>query len=250
MCSYVALDDICDNDCQKEKPEITIQRNSTTSALKIRMKITGVEKDEELNDDYGLDDYDNEEHHTEIVSVQSSGISGLLVTNINQSPLQKNAPSTRARRAVPNNTTSNAPPSIHNPLICIAKGSAILFKIEVNEVNRSLSHYPRYNKDHLFNENDRFDYGHFRLLHSLIRETNKSLTTFINVFNEAGVFVFYDNAEPSREMVVKVSAPGEKCSNSYSNELLPTSSSTLTGHGVAKSEVSNFFPVLTTFNKV
>ena len=246
MCNYVDIDDVCDDNCQTEKPNITIQRNSTTSSLKIRMKSSSVEKDEELSDDYGLFDYDVEEHHTEIVSVQSSGISGLLVTNINQSPLEQNAPSTRSRRAVTSNdTTSNAPPLIHNPFICIAIGSAILFKIEVNEVNRSLSHYPRYNKDHLFNENDRFDYGNFRLLHSLIRETNKSLSTFINLFNEAGVFVFYDNAEPSREMIVKVTAQGEECNNA----LLPTSSNTLTRHGVAKSEVSKFFSVLTTISK-
>lgn len=251
MCHYVPVDDICNDACQSKKPEITIKRNSTTGALIITMKSGRDQKEEELNDDYGFPDNDKDDHHTEIVDVQTSGIYGLVVTEISQSPLQQNVPSTRTRRAATNNDTSPGNnkdvPKIHNPFICMAIESAILFKIKVNEVNRSLSHYPRYNKDHLFNENDRFDYGNFRLLHSLIRETNKSLSTFINVFNQAGVFVFYDNAEPAREMIVKITSQGEKCSG-YNNQILPTSSNILTQYRVSKSEVSTFFSFLTKAN--
>ncbi len=209
----------------------------TTSGNDVKVK--------ELDDDYGVADYDHGEHHTEIVKVQSSGITGVLITDVNQSPFE-NVRSSRVRRAVTNttnnNTTSNSGPGlIHNPFICIGIGSAILFEIEVNEINRSLSHYPRYNKDHLFNENSRFDYGNFRLLHSLIRDTNKSLSTFTNVFTEAGVFVFYDNAEPSREMIVKVTADGERCSDTFTDELLYASPTTLTRYRVAKSDVSTIF---------
>ena len=200
-------------------------------------------KVEELNDDYGVADYDHDAHDTEIVRVQSSGIAGVLITDINQSPIE-NVPSPRVRRAVTNTNNITAPVVIHNPFICIAMGTAILFKIEINEMNRSLSHYPRYNKDHLFNENDKFDYGNFRLLHSLIRDTNKSLSTFANVFSESGVFVFYDNAEPSREMIVKVTAPGERCSEQLTNQILHASPTTLTEYGVAKSKVSTISYVL------
>ena len=249
ICSYDAPDDICDNECSERKPKITIQRNSTSSALYIVMKSADGVKVEELGDDYGIADYDNDEHHTEIVRIQSSGVTGVLITNISQAPLEpvQNIPSGRARRSVTNTTNkgttpkpaiNTSPASIPNPFICIEIGSAILFRVEVNEENRSLSNYPRYNKDHLFNKNDRFDYGNFRLLHSLIRDTNKSLSTFANVFTEAGVFVFYDNGEPLREMIVKVTAEGEKCSEKFSNQLLPASSITLTQYRVAKSEVS------------
>ena len=249
ICKYKPIDEICDDNCKKEKPEISIQRNSTSKALYIITKSTddGVEKAEELNDDYGIYDYDHEKHHTEIVRINSLAITGLIVTSISQSPFEpvQNTPVVRVRRAVTNTTNTNTtsssntvPQEIPNPFICIEIGSAILFRIEVNKVNRSLSHYPRYNKDHLFNRNDKFDYGNFRLLHSLIQDTNKSLSTFTNVFTEAGVFVFYDNAESSREMIVKVTAQGEDCSENSNNEMLPASGITLTKYGVAKSEVS------------
>lgn len=174
---------------------------------------------------------------------------GYLVTKSSQSPLQQapNIPSTPAPRRVRRdvtNTSNNSTTSsdkigiVTNPFMCLEIGSSVLFKVELNKVNRSLSHYPRYNKDHLFNQNDRFDYGNFRLLHSLVQETNKTISLFANVFNEAGVFVFYDSAEPSREIIIKVTKVGEKCSNEQNNELLQTSGAVLTSYRVTKSKVS------------
>ena len=238
----------CNSTCRATKPKITIQRNSTSSALYVITRSDNDVKVQELNDDYGIADYDHDVHDTEIVRVGASGITGVLITDTSQSPFEN--PSPRVRRAV-TNATNTHPVLIHNPFMCIAIGTAILFEIEVNEMSRSLSHYPRYNKDHLFNVNDRFDYGNFRLLHSLIQDTNKSLSTFANVFTEAGVFVFYDNAEPSREMIVKVTAQGEQCSDDQStSQLLHTSSSTLTEYGVAKSKVSGFFRYFGIFDTV
>lgn len=250
MCRYDSLDDKCNSTCMANKPNLTIQRNSTSSAVYIITSVPGVRKSEELRDDYGIADYDHDSHHVELIRMKRSGIIGVLVTDINQSlfeATQDATPSSRLRRDVEsttqNNQSSNAYPevvSIPNPFMCIEMGSAIVFSVEVDAVNRSLSHYPRYNKDHLFNENDRFDYGNFRLLHSLIQDTNKSFSTFTNVFTEAGVFVFYDNAEPSREVIVKVTAQGEKC-NGGENELLPANANVLTQYRVAKSEVSTMF---------
>ena len=184
----------------------------------------------------------------------------MIVTNSSQTPLQPLVSPTpaprRVRRAVSNATSNTSLPTVNqnieripNPFICLEIGSSILFKIELNNQNRSLSHYPRYNKDHLFNQNDRFDYGNFRLLHSLIQDTNKTVPLFANVFAEAGVFVFYDNAEPSHEMIVKVTKQGEKCQDNMDNQLLPSSITTLTGYGVAKSEVNiSYYYVLTIKN--
>lgn len=239
------------------KPQLILQRNATSSVLQLITKPSSssgdyreIQKIDELDEDYGIADYDNDPHHTEIVEVASVGMKGYLVTNTSQSPLEPiiSVPSTQSPRRVRrdiSNTTENRTSNpgnvggiVPNPFLCLEIGSSVLFKIELNAADRSLSHYPRYNKDHLLNQNNQFDYGNFRLLHSLIQDTNKTVSLFANVFTEAGVFVFYDNAEPSREIIVKVTEQGVKCRNRFNNELLPSSTAALTNYGVGKSEVS------------
>lgn len=240
-------DEVCNRTCRERKPNVVLSRDSSSGVLRIVTSSSdGENRTVTLNDDYGIASYDYDQHHCEIVEVSSSGISGIVITSTSQSPIQSEQSGSsgrRVRRSVTNTTANNIAPNqepdkIPSPFICIGMGSAILFQIEINQVNRSLSHYPRYNKDHLLNKNDRFDYGYFRFLHSIVRDTNKSLTTFANVFNQDGVFIFYDNALPTSEMIVKVTGLGEKCSETLNNEMLPVTSLTLTQYRVGKSKVS------------
>lgn len=63
----------------------------------------------------------------------------------------------------------------------------------------------------MFNTNPFFDYGQFRQLHFVIQNTNMSVSFFANVFDEAGVFVFHDNADVMRETIVTVPKLGSSC---------------------------------------
>lgn len=74
----------------------------------------------------------------------------------------------------------------------------LAFKIYLNDTDRSLSNYPVYVKDHLYNDNPDFDYGDFRQLQFLIRDTNVYLSVFMHVFTEPGTYVFVDSQDAAR----------------------------------------------------
>ena len=76
--------------------------------------------------------------------------------------------------------------------------------------------------------------GTFRQLHSLVQESNNSLSYFMHVFTQNGTFVFYDNAEPFREMIVTVKEQGSSCPGSI---LSPTTENVLVELGVSNKEV-------------
>ncbi|EDO39340.1 predicted protein, partial [Nematostella vectensis] len=107
-------------------------------------------------------------------------------------------------------------------------------------INRSLSHYPRYRKNHLFNTNPDFDFGTFRELHSVVTETNKTLSFFVHAFKQAGVFVFYDNAVPMRETVVSVMDIAQECPGNFT--MGPLSEGTLSTLGVGQAQPKNLAP--------
>lgn len=151
-----------------------------------------------------------------------------------QSPQQS---ARRRRRAVGDNSTTATPTNnaIANPTLCLTYGQALTFKIEINPSNRTLSHYPRYRKNHLLNRNDAFDYGNFRQLHSLVRDSNKTLDYFMHVFTQNGTFVFYDNADPFRETIVTVVGRGSICPV---GTISPTTQQVLVTLGVSRHDVS------------
>lgn len=102
-----------------------------------------------------------------------------------------NAPGTHIGRRrllttlVPNNQISNS-------LLCLELNEMVMFKIWINDTDRTQSHYPVYLKDHLFSNNPNFDYGQFLALKNLIETTNVNISTFAFVFTEAGNYVFQD----------------------------------------------------------
>lgn len=190
----------------------------------------------------GVNDHDNDEHDCQFVFVNSQQpVFGWIPKSLEEvsdafqpSPVQS---ARRRRRAVGDNSTS-APPTnnaIANPTLCLTYGQALTFKIEINPQNRTASHYPRYRKNHLLNRNDAFDYGNFRQLHSLVRDSNKTLDFFMHVFTQNGTFVFYDNADPFRETIVTVVERGSSCPTS---SILPTTQQALITLGVSRLEVS------------
>lgn len=81
--------------------------------------------------------------------------------------------------------------------MCVESGEMVIFKILINNTDRSLSHYPKYNKDHLFSTNPTFDYGAFTALSYEVENTNANISSFAHVFDEGGNYVFYDSQDPT-----------------------------------------------------
>lgn len=196
-----------------------------------------------ITQELGVNDHDNEQHSCEFIFFETTqSVQGFVPNSLEEvkSALQQGSqtPARRRRRAVGDNSTTTPPPTtnaIANPTFCLQFGQALTFKIDINTENRSLSHYPRYRKNHLMNRNNEFDYGNFRQLHSLVRESNDSLDYFVHVFTQNGTFVFYDNAEPFRETIVNVVGQGATCGDI---SISPTTEQTLTTLGISSSKVS------------
>ncbi|XP_037064165.1 uncharacterized protein LOC119088440 [Peromyscus leucopus] len=105
----------------------------------------------------------------------------------------------------------NTNPQIPNPVICLAAGDVILFQLHLLAHNRSASHYPMYQRQHLLNSNSHWDSGAFRRLGHLVRETNLSLSGFAHQFLDPGTYVFQDNGKPENIAVVLVKEEGAAC---------------------------------------
>ena len=86
---------------------------------------------------------------------------------------------------------------IENPVICGEIGEMIIFKLLINDTDRTKSHYPVYSKDHLFSTNPNFDYSMFTQLKDTIESTNANISNFAYVFTDSGNFVFYDAQDTS-----------------------------------------------------
>lgn len=190
----------------------------------------------------GVNDHDNDEHDCQFLFVDSQQpVFAWIPQSLDEvsEVFQPSAASSvrRRRRAVGDNTTSAPTTSnaIANPTLCLVYGQAVTFRIEIDAINRTASHYPRYRKNHLLNKNDAFDYGNFRQLHSLVRDSNKTLDFFMHVFTQTGTFVFYDNADPFRETIVTVVERGAGCPTSI---VSPTTEQTLVKLGVSRKDVS------------
>ena len=204
-CPFVSS---CNITCQKTRPLVMVTRGKDNKLrVKFADRSSGVYVSIPIPNEIGISDNDHDDHPAEMLSYGSDGITGVLVKNVEEAKsLQVNGD--RKRRDVGNQETFDR---VQNPTFCLEYGSSLVFKIEINANNRSLSHYPRYRKNHLFNNNTGFDYGSFQRLHLLVQESNQTLQYFAYVFKSEGVMAFYDNAEPLRETYVRVVRRGMAC---------------------------------------
>ena len=168
ICTYTTD---CDTECDKNRAKGKIKRHEEGYTT-MRYEDNGNSESFNITSELGIGDHDNDEHEFEFLFFDSSHkLSAFIprsledVSDVINDRGQSQRPARRRRRAVGDNSTS-APPAagleIANPTICLIPGKALIFKIEINPINRSLSHYPRYRKNHLLNTNDEFDYGMLR----------------------------------------------------------------------------------------
>ena len=93
---------------------------------------------------------------------------------------------------------------ITNPVICINRGSALLFE------GLGPKNYPVYVKDSLLNQNEEnFDYGEFGELANKLK--NGKIKSFIFTFANPGFFVFSDSRNPAKQMCIAVMGDSKKC---------------------------------------
>ncbi|XP_042269345.1 uncharacterized protein LOC121898387 isoform X2 [Thunnus maccoyii] len=132
-------------------------------------------------------------------------------------------------------------PRIPNPVACLSSGDMLIFHLTINHTDRHLSHFPVYQKDHLFNSNPSWDFGAFRRLQILMKQTNFNSTRFAHVFSETGKYVFVDNAVPEWSMVVVVSEEGTEC-DPRAAVFQPMTPAQLVKYGIVKQHRLNLLP--------
>ena len=146
-----------------------------------------------------------------------------------------------SRRRLLQSQTDTTVPGIPNPIICLALEDMIIFRVSINNVNRNLSNYPVYQKDHLFNTNPTYDYSEFRDLLFYVENTAVEISAFAHVFTESGQYVFADAQVSQWEVIVSVQAPGAACDTTKS-VVQPSSTSNLNIQNVKKQEAMNEEP--------
>ncbi|KAM7321322.1 hypothetical protein ACRRTK_019414 [Alexandromys fortis] len=238
---YVSAEELCDIRCLANAPQLSlswdpgkeltlsvksnngdsIQKVSIQEVSLLRGSVQGVNLlrgsiQEELLETLGPDMQFPGSARVYLVQFGPHGTFGFIISRVDMliSLLQGTAvPSlwVQRHRRTTGRKRFSIDSQIPNPVICLAAGDVILFQLHLLPHNRSASHYPMYQRQHLLNTNSHWDSGAFRRLGHLVRETNLSLSRFAHQFLDPGTYVFQDNGKPENIAVVSVKEEGAAC---------------------------------------
>lgn len=225
-------DDVCDASCQKDLGTVTftsgslVARSSAGATAKYgqdgymggelkcvaadtsNCQVSSLGKDPETGDylaTYEPEDGIKEAEYDALVKQTSSGNSTDGESATRRRRRLYNGKDIRfMQEATEEETALASEQNVLNPVVCIVKHAALLFG------GVSASNYPVYVKDSLLNTNPDFDYSAFLTLRDDL-ETGAEYTSFVHVFNEAGIFVFADSSNAEKVTVVAVMGESKTC---------------------------------------
>ncbi|XP_022100041.1 trichohyalin-like [Acanthaster planci] len=258
---YTAPEEICDSSCEQTKP--TVQGSLTASG---QLVVTSTANDgsgevttKPVPNVIGPSVHTSGTKDIQIASFDASGAMGHIVrdmadleqlifaesdeatTVISTTFSDFNVTSSSRRRLLQSGGDAVSVPGIANPIVCLALEDMLLFRVSLDPVNRSLSHYPVYRKDHLFNTNPTYDYSEFRDLRFYVESTEVAISSFAHVFTESGQYVFADAQEIQWEVIVSVQPAGSACDSTRS-VIQPSSPANLNLQSVKKQDAMNEEP--------
>jgi hypothetical protein len=192
-----ALDDVCDSDCKKNTPKVTLQSDGTF----IYTRASGVKTEIDLQSTSGytgrvycITGYDCK---VQTINLKSDST---FTTNYQPEPFNRVLPESGRR-------LQDESESLYlvNPIVCLNEGDTLIFSID------EAGHYPRYLKDSLLNSDPSFDYGPFLELEQVIEDGKQEVSTFGYTFLNSGTFTFADKDDDYNFFIVRVVPAGEDC---------------------------------------
>ncbi|KAF6736840.1 hypothetical protein FQA47_014055 [Oryzias melastigma] len=247
---YVSAEELCNTSCLSRLPQLSAQLSPDGDILLSLKERDSMLWTKRVISVLGPDIHTKVSGKTHLVQFDSDGVFGWIPSQkdvVNQF-LSEPFETLRSRKRryaddvdVDDDGALTTLPRIPNPIVCLSSGDMLIFHLTINHTDRRLSHFPVYQKDHLFNSNPNWDFGTFRHLQILMKQTNFNSSWFAHVFSEAGKYVFVDSAVPQRSMVVVVSDEGTEC-DPRATAFQPMTPAHLVRYGVVKHHRLNLLP--------
>ncbi|XP_030007196.1 uncharacterized protein LOC115431086 [Sphaeramia orbicularis] len=246
---YVSAEELCNTSCLYRLPHLSAKLSPDGHLLLSLKERNSMVWARSVPNVLGPDIHARNIGKIHLVQFDPEGVFGWIPTQrelIQQflsEPIEVLATRPRERRNTDDDNSGDLAvlPRIPNPIACLASGDMLIFHLTINHTDRHYSHFPVYQKDHLFNSNPNWDFGAFRHLQILMKQTNFNRTRFAHVFSDTGKYVFVDNAVPERSLVVVVSEEATEC-DPRAAVFQPMTPAQLVRFGVVKQHRLNLLP--------
>ncbi|KAM4702881.1 uncharacterized protein WCC33_011421 [Rhinophrynus dorsalis] len=247
---YVSAEELCDQLCLMKTPHISMSFGTNKQFL-LHIEEPEMRRSRKLEvlNVLGPDNHILSSKEVQLVQFGPSGVFGVILSSTQEIDAfltghNWSMPTPRRQRDAENVLKSREMGSLHripNPVLCLKQGDAVLFQLSISPNERASSHYPVYQKDHLYNTNPDWDFGAFRRLDHLIKETNIKISSFAHVFGDPGTYVFLDNGIKDRSLFVTVKEANIGCDTTVSR-IQPSSPYQLIKHGIVIHQKINLEP--------